>query len=188
MSKYVYSLVKELNVDYDRVNYLCKDNLLHVRLRDFGKKKEIISGLEDKVTFYIVWIMNKMLSTYLDVSIFDISNKDKYKEIFDSCLIKFKESEDCRVLAFCVRQMYPSCKGLSILPRYSKLDKYDTVLSLFGNVNTSTSSTFEQFIGISIYKYLCDESVFLVVDAKKKVNCTKYLKKYAKKSKNSLWE
>ncbi len=189
MSKYVYSLVKELNNSSSKlVNYLCKDNYIHVRLRDFGNKKEVISGLEDKLTFYLVWEFDRLLPQYLEESLFDITKKEKYDEIFESCVKKFVCSDEYSEMKLVLHCIYPNCLGVNILTRYSRKDTYDTILAKFGSVYMSSSDEeFEDFIGMSLYQFLRDENIFLVVDTKKKVNCIKYIKKYANKSKG-LWE
>ena len=178
MGKYVYSLVKELNQQREFVNYLCKDNYIHIRLRDFGNKKEVISGLEDKLTFYIVLQLNKLLPKYLEESLFDITNKDKYDEIFKACINKFKCSPEYTDLKLILHCLYPECLGINILPRYSKKDSYSTVLSKFGSVDLTLDDDF------NVYKFLTNESIFIVIDDKKKVNCTKYIKKYANKNRS----
>lgn len=186
MSKYVYSLVREFtNEDSTPVNYLCKDNYIHIRLRDFGNHKEVISGIEDKLTFYVVSLLNKLLPQYIEESLFDIANKEKYDEIFKSCLNKFRCSDEYNEIKLVLHCLYPNCLGVTILPKYSKKDTYDTVLSMFGNIGNDNLDLCSK---ITLWELLSDENTFIVVDTKKKVNCIKYIKKYAVKKDKSLWE
>ena len=185
MNKYVYNLVIRLNKSSNSdVNYLCKDNFIHIRLRDFGNKKEIISGLEDKLTFYVVWTLNKSLSQYLEEDISKITNKDKYDELWNKVMNKYYESFEFQFINSILQIHYPNMKGIKILPRYSKKDDYKTVLSKFGTI-VGDQILFEN--SDIITRTLLDENVSIVIDKDRDVNCIKYIKKYANKT-VSLWE
>lgn len=193
MNKYVYSVVKELNENSSGlVNYLCKDKYIHIRLRDFGLKKEVISGLEDKLTFYITFLFEKVVPQYLSENIHDIVDESKYNELFDMCINKFKCSDEYSDLMLAIHCLYPSCLGINILPKYKRnKNTKDVILDKFGDTNLSKQYIQEDFhkvFGLYVYEFLSNENIFIVVDKKKKVNCIKYVKKYAKSKKNNLWE
>ena len=47
----------DLAIDSDNLKYLCRDNKIHIRFRDYNKK-QVIRGFESKLTYLLTYLMN----------------------------------------------------------------------------------------------------------------------------------
>ena len=199
---FVYNLVKKLDfsaLDEDViVNYLCKDNYMHIRLKEFGNQKAVITGLEQKLTFLVTYLINSVCYNYVDKDLIrQAEDKSSFKDIWNICIGKFLISKEFRTILNELKSRYSECKGVKILPAYSKTSNYVDAFSAFGEVHNLTLNISQQpldefleFLDISLDEYLFNEHIYLVVDEEQEIKNQKFIKKYEVKKSCSinLWE
>jgi len=178
---YIIKLVREIGGNSDCPNYLCKDNYVHIRLKNYGNKKEVISGFESKLT---------LLVTYLAGCItLNMSTFDETSDIWSACISKLLLTSDFRTVSNACNYMFEKYKGIKILPAYSKKKYKNHSLAFLGSVSNMIDSsddsyldTFLTELDISLLDYLFNENIYLIVDVKQKIHNEKYARKYSKKS------
>ena len=170
----------------DVINYLYKDNYVHVRLDTFGKEKELIVGFERKLAFYLTYLMQKEVQSILDLpSIKEARDKKNYQEIWKKCLACLKNSTTYKLLDEYFDEYLGQFgyKGIKILPVYSLKNKPKDAFDLLGEVKDAPSLS-----GISF----CDlfrDSFEISVEEERIVDHSKFARKHKEKSINTyqLW-
>ena len=49
--------VSRIKTNIDNLKYICRDNKIHIRFKDYNKK-QVIKGVEAKLTYLITYLMN----------------------------------------------------------------------------------------------------------------------------------
>lgn len=172
----------------NNLKYLCSDNKIHIRFKDY-KEKDLIEGFESKLTYLLTYLMNfyylpqviksydskKIISDFLkDKEITNLSNQIK----FFLCSSKFK--------GFKLTPKYSKKKALYKEFGYVLIDCFpshlkDTSESIYvekmGSINT-----FLKYFNLSdVITYLFDDSIVIIIHEKKDRKLNKFDKKEYKK-------
>lgn len=195
----VYKFVRVLDdFSYSSdVNFLCKDNYIHIRLKRFGHKKEHLVGFESKLTFLLTLMMNNAINHHITTLQAKLSqDKENYKKIWENCLECLKSTTDYILLEDVLRVMFKEYKGLKILPMYSLKYKPNNAFDLLGEcygLPTSTISIdylLRNEIKDDLYGFLFDNNVEIYIETKSNIDDSKFIKKHSKQKKEpyvNLW-
>ena len=181
--------------NYAEVNYLCKDNFIHIRLRRFGDRVERISGFESKLTFLITLLMLNTFNQQITTEQLEMSNnKNNYQEIWKSCLESLKSSGNYKAIETFLTQTL-GAKGIKILPAYSLKKKPKNAYDLLGKCNNFSSEVLlsnliDTYINpFGIAEYLYNDNLEISIEKRREVDNSKFINKYKDKSNDiNLWE
>jgi len=166
-----YSIIytpTELKLKQDIIKYLCYDNKIHIRLRDFNKE-EFLVGFEKKLSYLLSYLINyayipKLIGRHTD------------KEILEG----FFESDDMVRLIDFLKLHYADeieFKGLVIKPVYKKNQKNykpfgNNDAKFFPDYIKSVSSelgeliSFLNMLELQLYNYLFNDNYIIWVHEK----------------------
>ena len=166
-------------------NYLCWDNKIHIRFRDYNSN-QTIKGFEGKLTYLLSYLMNY---GYLP----KVLEKNNFKECD---LIKdFLNTKAIITLCNNIRlfAMEDNFKGLKLSKNYKK----DTDVIYFGKTDIncfpindgsleirkdiSLNSFLESFGNISLIEYLFNDAYSVVISEYKEDKKNKFIKKEERK-------
>ena len=150
----------------DEINYICSDNRVHVRFRDFNEAA-VVAGFEQKLTYLITYLMN--YSYLQDV----ICTYDQ-----DTLMAGFLKSKDVADINSCIRfeTNNSNYKGLKLRKNYSKKDP--ETYKPFGRVSVDCFplnmvdsmlhrgdlTSFLCALKISLRDYLFDDNYIIIID------------------------
>lgn len=178
MEKLTYKLVYTPNkesfysVCESNINFLCADNKIHIRLRDYDKE-EVISGFIGKLTYLVTYLVNYV----------EGANKDRFAS--DDDLLAWATSNINEYLGKLIRMDLhdDSFKGLKIsknfrrIKNYSKLGSIANGLCPYSHGQCSLSS-FIETMRISLYDFLFNDAYeVVIVKSKDKRVYQKYVNK-----------
>lgn len=150
----------------NELNFICSDNRVHVRFRDFDSPC-VIAGFEQKLTYLLTYLMNY---SYMRTTLI------LYSE--DELIDGFLKSSDVAEINSCIRT--ESCnmkyKGIKLRKKYSKV-KNDSYKA-FGSVNlacfpihteesmikTGNLEVFLSAFKISLRDYLFNDNYIVIID------------------------
>ena len=160
MRSVICYIPEELN--QDSINFICSDNKVHVRFRDFNDA-DVIAGFEQKLTYLLSYLMNY---SYMQNTILTY---DK-----DALLKNFLQTSDVAEINACIRaeSCNPKYKGI----KYSK--NLDASYKPFGEVNLACfpihlensvvrSGDLNFFLSafrISLRDYLFNDNYIVIID------------------------
>ncbi len=184
-NKLVYKFVRTLDETSfsSDVNFLCKDNYVHIRLKRFGYKKEHISGFESKLTFLLTLMMINAVNEHITTVQAKLSqDKENYKELWESCLNCLKSSKEFKDLDWFLCTMFESYKGLKILPMYSLKYKPKNAYDLLGDCYGLSQLSIERLLRVELkddlYGFLFDNSLEIYIEESHDVDDSKFIKKH----------
>lgn len=170
----------ELAIDSDNLKYLCKDNKIHIRFRDYNKK-QVIRGFESKLTYLLTYLMNYW---YLPQVI------QKYDS--DKLIEDFLETKEITKLVLNLNLFLNTAnfKGLKLSKNYKRKnskDFGDTLLECF----PSHKDEVEKIGGIDLFleyfnfnnllDYLFNDGIILIIHEELKEDITKFDRKQIRK-------
>ena len=147
------------------INYVCSDNKIHVRFRDFNKE-QIITGFEKKLTYLLSYLVN---FSYIN-NLFDICD---IKTVVNALL----DSEDVKKIYNSIKyNKQIDFKCFRLTPNYKKTDciafgkvleevfplEYDE----FGALKQATLETFLSKLKIGLLEYLFNDSYSIIIHKK----------------------
>lgn len=169
------------------VNPLCHDKRIHIRLKDFTNKHEVIQGLEDKLAFYISYKLGTLLA-YEDK---DLEDADDY--IWTKYISKLhQDKEYCDVLIGLMIK-YVDFVDVKIIKKYKKVADKNSFKKLFGIISSELINQVNKYLSmlkISWVDFILNDNINIEADyldkdyylLKKNNNIyTKYLNKSLKK-------
>lgn len=129
----------------------CFDKNIHIRLRNY-KADDVISGLEDKLSFVLSYFIQKFIKSFPSYSI-DFNIKDDSEAtknyIFSKYINEFKQSNIYREIVSQLQTVI-DFKDIVIKPLYSK--KFTTTkVSQFGNL---TEVIGDDFLGNNLSEFI----------------------------------
>lgn len=129
----------------------CFDKNIHIRLRNY-KEDDVISGLEDKLSFVLSYFIQKFIKSFPSYSI-DFNIKDDSEAtknyIFSKYINEFKQSNIYREIVSQLQTVI-DFKDIVIKPLYSK--KFTTTkVSQFGNL---TEVIGDNFLGNNLSEFI----------------------------------
>lgn len=129
----------------------CFDKNIHIRLRNY-KEDDVISGLEDKLSFVLSYFIQKFIKSFPSYSI-DFNIKDDSEAtknyIFSKYINEFKQSDIYREIVSQLQTVI-DFKDIVIKPLYSK--KFTTTkVSQFGNL---TEVIGDNFLGNTLSEFI----------------------------------
>lgn len=199
MNNFDYKLVRryDTQAEFSSVNYLCKDNYVHVRLRRYGDKQMHISGFEAKLTFLLTFLINKVANDILSISMIKMSeDREKYQVIWNSCLDCLKTTKEYKDIECVLSTVMRNYKGIKILPMYSLKHGAKNAFDLLGEcVDSPFSKMTDVFDCGDIYgfgdivDFLFNNNVEVYIENKTIIDDSKFIRKYAEKEDEveSLW-
>lgn len=150
---------KDLDIEIDK--YICFDNKIHIRLKDFNKE-ELIIGFEKKLTYLLSYLINysyipKLVGNYTD------------KDVLRSFLLDETVAKIIAFIGSCIEDKSVAYEGILLKPNYKKDKKAlkyfgDTDIRFFpleikNNVMEAGSlDFFLQAFNIDLYSYLFDDA------------------------------
>ena len=201
MTNLVYKRVKTFSQDsfeYSQVNYLCKDNYVHIRLGRFGDKPQKICGFENKLTLLLTLVMRNKVSESLNLSQLKLSeSKENYQEIWKQCVDCLKSSKEYKDIEYVIKTVYEDCKGIKLLPMYSIKHKPKNAFDLLGDCinlpdDANIFSVLEcdmHYEFADILDFLFNNNVAIYIEPQHKVDDTKFVNKYTEiDTSYNLWE
>lgn len=164
------------------INFLCSDNKLHVRLREYDCET-VIHGFIDKLTYLVTYLVN-----YVDFNSF-VENKN----------IEFYEKEVNKILSEYIEHLLHDVnyRGIKILPCYRKIKQHKDLgfipynLCPYSNGSEKCSlHFFLQTLNTNIYDFLFNDSYEVVITKKENRSSvySKFIKKAMTKTKNKQKE
>jgi hypothetical protein len=166
---------------HNDLNYVCSDNRIHIRFRDFNKE-QIIGGFEKKLTYLVTYLMNY---SYLPSIIGKYDTKTLIKN--------FLKTDDIQhvISAIAVYNGLHKFKGLKLTANYRKkeclpfgdVDKDCFPLnSQDGIIAVGSLKEFLEKLRIDLIEYLFNDSYFIILrENKEKAINNKFINKQAKK-------
>ena len=163
MKELVYKIVINPENTYrstDYVNFLCSDNKVHVRLRDYDHE-EVIHGFIDKLTYLVTYLFQRSAVTDAEAI-----------ETFA------KQDEDIKILTDYISEFFyftPSANrnfsGLKISKNYRKNSNKYSLLGSFkkgtcplkDSCSFSNTTFFMDKLGLSLDDYLFNDGVELII-------------------------
>lgn len=115
--------------DLTKINFLCADNLIHIRFKKYSKE-ECIYGFEQKLTYLLTYLFTKNIYCKLWESDIDLSS---FEDVWKFGLKYFAESSDYKTLLSCIEKKFPRCEGFNLKPLYSKIN-YERAAQQFGEI------------------------------------------------------
>lgn len=149
----------------ERINYVCSDNKVHIRFRDYNSP-QVIAGFEQKLTYLLTYLMNY---SYLQKTLLAVNCEDVIKG--------FLKSSDVHEIDSCIRAETTNIryKGIKLRKKYSK-HIYDD--HPYGNVEitcfpihiedslikTGDLNFFISAFKISLRDYLFNDNYIIIID------------------------
>lgn len=160
------------DIDDEVINYICFDNKVHVRFRDFNSEMLIV-GFEKKLSYLLTYLMNysylpKVIGVYDDKTLIDTFLKSS-----DVAMIYSSISNNSCGKIF---------KGIKLKPNYRKNDcqpfgkvniKCFPIKVVDGIVQTGDLNTFLSTLKISLDEYLFNDSYMIILRQDKKLDINK---------------
>ena len=154
-----------------RVNLLCADDKVHIRLREYDHE-EVIHGFIEKLTYVITYLLSKYEYT---------------EETADIILKKFSEKDwSFFEVNDAVTGGLFGCKGIKISKCYRKIKQaHKNLLGKFSlgtcpvSSNISISTLSDEFRMLSVKEFLFNDAIDIVITKKKpnKDSYSKFIKK-----------
>lgn len=160
------------------INFVCSDGKIHIRLRDYGDKEEVISGFINKLTYLVTYLVNYMVN----------SNPERYNST-DKLLESSTEIINNSIGRFIGLTIHnDNYKGIKISKNYRKVKHYDilggipTELCPYSNGKDKCSiDLFLRTFGINLHDYLFNDAYEVVICKNdKKSNYNKFLNKQSR--------
>lgn len=150
--------ISDLTREKNKVNYLCHDKRIHVRLRDFDKT-QTIKGFERKLAFLITLSMNP-------------DNKTSW----DDALAAYAISANGVNIASAIASYTDyKAKGIIITPNYRR-GKHN----MFGNCRVGIE-VLNPIFKLGVSEFLFNDNYYLTLEKAKLVKQNKFEKKQIKK-------
>lgn len=194
MTKLTYSLVytpsldNDLGADERDIKYVCSDNKIHIRLRDYDKP-EVIQGFIGKLTFLLTYLVNSVSSTATD---------DNPEELIDSFCAH--NDDYFKLVSFINSALHePKFKGILITKTYRKKDKGPRA-NYFGNMPKGVCPLVDDYrygdlnyflsrLNMNLYSYLFNDGISIQIHQPVVLTCyDKFARKISKKPKVSEFE
>lgn len=145
------------------LNYVCSDNKIHVRFRDFNRP-QIIKGFERKLTYLMTYLINYSSTNELfghcsDKTLINaFMETEEVKKIFNS--IKYDKGIDFKSFRFT-----PNYKRKENAVAFGNLNSLVFPLNYdeFNRPLTTTLDTFLNKLKISLLEYLFNDSYSIVI-------------------------
>ena len=199
MSNLVYKLVKTYGDGFSpsNVNYLCKDNYIHIRLDKFGAKPQHINGFEGKLTFLLTLLMQEKSKEIVYISQIDEwKDKAQYQKRWKECLEHLKSTKEYKDIEYVLKNTFDNFKGIKILPRYSLKHKPESAFDLLGGCDNLFNKDMSYILDcfkydfMDIVEFLFDNNLEIYIEKVNKVDDSKYINKYKEKEDvgPNLWE
>lgn len=185
----VYSLIYMPSISSDKtINYLCSDNKVHIRLKKYGIKPEIISGFENKLSFLLTFSLNEFCNHfYMSKDLLRHVNENKnFKDIWLDIMKEFKTKYNSFGIDDCLSNNILYYEGLKILPIYYKKFKLTNALDLIGECynlknklfdDNPTKNFLDYFKLSSLDEYLFNDAIVIQISKKLKINNSKFINK-----------
>lgn len=199
----MYKLVYAPEIESTNVNYLYKDNKVHVRLSRFGHRYQIISGFEGKLSFLVTFLINDFVAkSMMSKNLIDRASKDKDNKVLKEMIDSFeRNSKDYKAVKENISEyMHRDNLTFKIVPFDYKrlktsLDKIGECYNLYIDNSCSNISGLYLFmlyfnIDSSINSFLFDDCYYIEITRRSvKVNNQKFIKKHAEKENDyvKLW-
>lgn len=193
----------ESYMENNNLKYICKDNKIHIRFRDYNKK-EIIKGVESKLTYLLTYLMNywylpqviqkydsnKLIEDFLNTSVINKLIIQLRLFLNDSNFKGFKLKKNYK------RKEFKNFGELNLncFPSHNIKEHKKNEIEKIGSLDLFL----EYFNLTDIITYLFDDSIRIIIHEEEKDKVTKFdrkqLRKYNKidsKSKYKeldLWE
>lgn len=148
------------------VNYVCSDNKIHVRFRDFNKP-QTISGFEKKLTYLMTYLVNYSY----------ISNLIKVCDE-ETIINAFSKSKDVlKIYSFIKHDKQIDFKNFRFNANYTRKDEtlpfgkieqsaFPLCYDEFGILKEATLDTFLSKLKVNILDYLFDDSYSIILHEK----------------------
>lgn len=178
--KLQYTPVKEY-INIDSSIYICSDNKVHIRFRDFNTE-QIISGFEKKLTYLISYLMN---FCYLPKVIKNYKEEDLIKDFLKTSDINtvintikvFSHGKPFRGLKLAKNYRKRACKYFGNLNlNYFPLNKENSDIETAG-----TLQTFLDTFKISLEDYLFNDAYEIILGNFKNKSNNKFKDKLLRK-------
>lgn len=161
MKDLTFSLCFEPNLESSKeISYVCYDNKIHIRFRDFYKP-EIIAGFEKKLTYLITYLFN---FSYKKTIIGNYSDKD----LIDGFMHSTDMLELLKILKMC-----DEIDGIKLSINYRKNPNDNTFGSIvencypknmYDNINyIGGLESFLRSIGLDLLVYLFDDRYYIQI-------------------------
>ena len=169
----IYYSPAEDKIDDKIINYVCYDNKIHVRFKDYNSE-EIIVGFEKKLTYLLTYIMNY---SYLPKV---VGEYDENKIIYN-----FLKTNDVNEILNCIKNyIYDvKIKDIKLRKNYNRKDK----IKPFGDVNPECFplnenngiliggdlKTFLRKFKINLNDYLFNDSYIIIISKDREIDINK---------------
>jgi len=190
MNKLVYNLVYTpslddgLGADERDINWLCSDNKIHIRLRDYNKP-EVITGFINKLTYLVTYLVNSGCTSSLE-SVRE--NPDAYLDTFCK-----NDSDFLRVVDLVKSSLHePRYSGIKVTKVYrkKKVNKpnsfgiiSDGALPVEDNYKLGDLTYFVSSLRIPLHEFLFNDAYAIVLQENTATACyDKFVRKSSIKS------
>lgn len=174
--------VSQIKTNIDNLKYICRDNKIHIRFKDYNKK-QVIKGVEAKLTYLITYLMNYW---YLPQVIQSYDSTKLIKNFLETKLMKEM------ILKLRLFLNSDTLKGFKLSKNYKRgesKDFGDISLSCFPSHNKKED--IEKIGGLSLFldyfnipdfiTYIFDDGIILIIHEEIKEDITKFDRKILKK-------
>ena len=168
------------------VNYVCSDNKIHVRFRDFNKP-QMISGFERKLTYLMTYLMNY---SYVSDLFKSCNEKTLMNILLDSADVEkiFNAIKYDKQIDFKAFRLTLNYKRKDELVAFGKLEQSAFPLDYdeFGNVKTASLETFLHKLKVGLLEYLFNDSYSILIHEKEETDVNvKFINKELRKGRNN---
>jgi hypothetical protein len=182
----------------DDIDYLYMDGCLHARLKDYGWKKETVTGFEGKLNFLLTYIVNYYVQANLMTPemITRMLDKNEWKKIWDDVTDKISSGDCLKPVYGAINAIFgkDKCKGLSILPAYHKKTPREGFIMTGGikglhvEEGEAPINAFMNTFGVAdglVSDFLRDDSYSIEISPKVEIDYSKFITKHKEKHKKS---
>lgn len=167
--------------EHNDINYICSDNKIHIRFRDYNKE-EIISGFEKKLTYLLTYLMNY---SYLPKTVGNYDTKvlmDNFLKTDDVLEILNSISTYISAKVFKGFKLKANYKRSECLP-FGCIDQDCFPLNCNDNIyETGSLKDFLEKLKINLTEYLFNDSYMIIIrENKGKTVNNKFINKQNKK-------
>lgn len=168
------------------INYVCSDNKIHVRFRDFNKP-QMISGFEKKLTYLVTYLMNYSYTSELfehcneKTLINALLDSPDMEKIYNA--IKYDKQIDFK----CFR-LTANYKRKEERIAFGKLEQtaFPLMYDEFGAPKSADLDTFLHKLKIGLLEYLFNDSYSILIHEKTESDVNvKFVNKELRKNRNS---
>lgn len=164
MKKFTYSIcyMPSIKANED-INYICFDNKIHVRFRDYNSE-QVISGFEKKLSYLLTYLMNY---SYLPKIVGKYDTEKLIKGFLNS-------SDITTIISTINIHCNTSIKGIKLKPNYNKKKEYKAFGNLITNyfplvlvddiIETGNLDSFLSTIKLSLEEYLFNDKYLIVLN------------------------